>query len=116
MRSATEVFHSHLINRLKGDTENDITTNYATDVLLLTGTGAYQGHDGVRQSATELSNNLGKGGDFRYNHTLVDGDYAFLEWTARSPGGDVCDGADSFVIQDGLIVFQSIHYSLQKSS
>jgi hypothetical protein len=45
---------------------------------------------------------------------LVHGPYGYIEWRAREPGKSVEDGADSFLIEGGKIVFQSIHYSVQE--
>jgi hypothetical protein len=114
MRTTTEVFEDHLAKRLAGDVEGDIKENYAKDVVFLTGTGAFHGHDGVRHSAAELSEHVTKNTLFEYRHTLVEGDYAFLEWTARAEDRVVGDGADSFVIKNGKIVLQTIHYSVDK--
>lgn len=113
MRTTTEVFEDHLAKRLAGDVEGDIKTNYSKDVVFLTGTGAFEGHDGVRKSARELQQYVGDL-PFEYNHTLIKGDYAFLEWTAKGENKEVCDGADSFVIKNGKIILQTIHYSLKK--
>lgn len=44
---------------------------------------------------------------------LTSGDYAFLEWRGQSADIHVEDGADSFVIRDGRIVMQSIHYMVR---
>ena len=113
MRTTTEVFQDHLAKRLVGDVEGDIKENYSEDVVFLTGTGAFEGHEGVRKSAAELEHYVGSI-PFEYTHTLIRGDYAFLEWTASGDGRAVCDGADGFVIKDGKIVLQTIHYSVTK--
>ncbi|PAP95048.1 hypothetical protein CIT31_13225 [Mesorhizobium wenxiniae] len=42
----------------------------------------------------------------------VSGRYALLVWSAKSTRFDAVEGADSFVIENGKIVFQSIHYGL----
>lgn len=49
---------------------------------------------------------------------LVAGEMAFLEWTAASKKAIVEDGADSYLIRDGRIVAQTIHYTIsaQKTS
>lgn len=114
MRTTTEVFEDHLKKRLEGDVEGDIKENYAEDVILLTGTGAFEGHDGVRESAQELERYVGNI-PFEYNHTLVKDDYAFLEWTAKGEGRKVTDGADGFEIKDGKIVMQTIHYTVKEA-
>lgn len=48
---------------------------------------------------------------FDYDEILVDGDFGFLEWRGHgSDGTRVCDGADSYLVHDGRITAQSIHY------
>ena len=39
--------------------------------------------------------------------------FAFLEGTADSGHTRVRDGADSFVIEDGWLVAQTIHYTVE---
>jgi hypothetical protein len=114
MRTTTEVFEDHLAKRLVGDVEGDIRDNYAKDVVFLTGTGAFHGHDGARYSAKELNSYITEKAEFEYKHTLVDGDYAFLEWTASASDRLVGDGADGFVVKNGKIIFQTIHYNVEK--
>jgi hypothetical protein len=111
MRTTQEVFEDHLQKRLNGDLEADIQENFSPDVILLTGTGTFHGHRGVRQSAAELEKYLG-GAKFAYTTKIVEGGYAFLEWRGRNGSKHVKDGADSFVIKDGKIVMQTIHYSV----
>lgn len=114
MRTTTEVFEDHLAKRLEGDIESDIRQNYAEDVVFLTGTGVFHGHDGVRHSANELAMYFADKAVFEYRHTLIEGDYAFLEWTGKTGDKTVCDGADSFVIKEGKIILQTIHYTVDK--
>lgn len=68
-------------------------------------------HDGVRESAAELYRYFPKG-SFTYHIRLVDGEVALLVWTGRSPAGDIHDGVDSFVIRNGRIAAQTIHYNV----
>ena len=51
------------------------------------------------------------GATFEYTAQLVEGEVAFLEWTAHSESVRMVDGADSFFIRDGLVVAQTIHYT-----
>jgi ketosteroid isomerase-like protein len=113
-RSAAEVFEDHLRLRTANDAETDILTNYAEDVVLLTCTGVFRGHDGVRASAEELKKYF-PDGCYTYVRKVVDGEVAFLVWTGQSPVGEVRDGADSFVIRNGKIVAQTIHYMVDRS-
>lgn len=53
---------------------------------------------------------------FQYRTVLVEGEVGFLEWTADADGAKVEDGADSYVIHDGRIVAQTIHYTVIPTS
>jgi len=112
-RTPTEVIHDHLAKRLAGDIEGDIKQNFDKDILILSSFGVFKGHDGVRASAKLLDEKVGDA-VFHYNRTLVDRDYGFLEWSADSENVKVWDGADSFVVHDGKIVLQTIHYTAQR--
>ena len=113
-RSPREVLESHLALRKAGDLESDLAENYAEDVrLLTTGEGLNHGHDGVRKLAEVLRTYL-PDGNYAYEQVLVDGDVGMLTWTGRGDDAVVHDGADSFVIRDGLIRAQTIHYSTRE--
>lgn len=112
-RTTQEVFDDHLQKRKNGEPEKDVITNYAENVVMLTGTGIYYGHDGVRENIRQLNFYL-PNSTFEYKNVLVEGEYAFLEWHGHSADGTVRDGADSFVIREGKIVMQSIHYTVHK--
>jgi hypothetical protein len=113
-RSAQEVFDDHLREGKSGSVEEDFARNYAEDVVLLTGRGVYRGRDGLLHLAELLRKEL-PGARFEYRTRVVEGDVAFLEWTARADSAEVEDGADSFVIRDGRIVAQTIHYTVKRS-
>jgi hypothetical protein len=42
----------------------------------------------------------------------VDGETAYLEWSARSGERRVEDGVDTFLVRDGLIVVQTVRYTV----
>lgn len=80
-RTPRDVFEDHLQVSTEGSLKEDLVRNYAPDLVVLTGRGVYRGHDYLTQ--------------------LVEGDVAFLEWTARVDRARVDDGADSYVIRNG---------------
>jgi hypothetical protein len=45
----------------------------------------------------------------QYTNRLIEGRVAFLEWTLKAEHARVRDGVDSFVIENGWIVAQTIH-------
>lgn len=111
VKTTTEIVYSHLEFRLRGETGADICENFSEDVVILSSFGQFYGHDGVRNSARILSEQV-PDGVFTYRQTTVENNFAFLEWTANAREEKVCDGADSFVIDDGKIILQTIHYTL----
>lgn len=115
-RSTQEVFDDHLRLRGEGDPETDVARNYADDIIMLSETGIHRGRDGVRAAVAILNRSMPEG-TWEYPIRLVEGEYAFLEWTGRARDGrEVCDGADSFVVRDGRIVFQTMHYTVHGKS
>jgi hypothetical protein len=110
-RPTREVFEDHLRLRLAGKLEEDLQRNYAPDVVLLTSNSNARGHDALRMSARRLSQQL-PGARFEIVSKQVDGRFALLIWKATSDRFDALAGADSFVVEDGLIRLQTIHYRL----
>lgn len=110
-RDARGVFEDHLREATAGSIEADLRRNYAEDVVVLTGGGVHHGHEGLRELNRRLQRELPKA-VYRYRTKRVEGDVAFLEWTASAADVRVDDGADTFVIRDGRIVAQTIHYTV----
>jgi hypothetical protein len=111
IRSAEQVFLDHLRLAESGDIEADVRQNYSPDVVLLTGIGILRGHDGVRKSRELLARDAPRA-SVSYVTRLVEGEFAFLEWQAEAEAVQVNDGADAFLIRDGLIQCQAIHYTV----
>lgn len=112
-RSAQDVIADHLQQAKNGTLEDDLARNYAENAVFLSSRGIYRGHDGLRQLNKMLQDEL-PGATYEYCNQLVDDEMAFLEWTARSDGTAVEDGADSYLIREGRIVAQTIHYTVSK--
>lgn len=111
-RSPQEVLDDHLRESQDGSIENDLARNYSEDLVILTGRGVYRGHAGLRQLAGFLRNELPEG-RFEYRTRLVEGEVGFLEWSGYPAVAQVDDGADSYLIRDGPIVVQTIHYTVK---
>lgn len=114
-RIAHEVFDDHLRIGTEGTVEDDIERNYADTVVILSSDGVRRGHDGLREQASKLQREL-PNCTFHYGTRLVEGKIAFLEWSAEADGACVRDGADSYLIRDGRIIAQTIHYTIESGS
>ena len=111
-RSVKDIIESHLQNRKKGDIDRDIQENISPEIIILSNHGVFRGHQGVRHSSKILNQEL-PDAKFDYKKISIEEDYGFLEWSASSKNHKVEDGADSFVVRNEKIVFQSIHYQVK---
>lgn len=111
-RSAAEVFEEHL--RLAGEHrfEEDIERNASPGIVIFERRGIFRGREGARELARLLEQELPEA-PYVYTNRMVEGRVAFLEWTAEAEHARVRDGADSFLIEDGWIVAQTIHYTVE---
>lgn len=110
-RSPKEVLDDHLRESKDGSIDDDLARNYSKDLIVLTSRGVFRGHDGLRQLAALLRQELPES-RFEYITVLVEGEMGFLEWKGFSDTARVDDGADSYLIREGLIVAQTIHYTV----
>ena len=112
-RTTKEVIDDHLRLRLEAKLEEDLSQNYAEDVICLSLTGGHRGHDGIRQTASELDSAV-PAGSYQYDEVKEEGPVAMLVWSARGDGVRIDDGSDSFIVEDGLIKVQTIHYHVTR--
>ncbi len=124
-RSAQEVLEDHLniAQKWEGRTvdletvvEEDLRRNVAQDIVILTSRGTFRGHGGVMQLARMLGEELPEHEAFQYTYISVEGRMGFLEWTYEDSTTCVRDGADSYLIEGGKIVAQTIHYTVEQKS
>lgn len=111
MKETVAVIEDHLAKRLAKRIDEDIKANYDENVLMLTGRGMFMGHKGVKRCAEELNDAI-ENPHFVYNKILTEDRFAYLEWVAESEDKEITDGADSLVVENGKIVFQSVHYTV----
>jgi hypothetical protein len=94
--------------------EVDLERNTSKDIVILINRGTFRGHEGVRELARMLGEELPEQRSFEYTYKAVEGKMAFLEWAYEDANVMVRDGADSFLIEDGKIVAQTIHYTVEQ--
>ena len=112
-RTAREVLEDHLrLASVPDGFETDLARNVAEDVVVLTGRGVFRGIPGVRELARQLMSEI-PGGRWTYVNRLVEGRMGFLEWTVDEGPFRSRVGADSYLIEDGRIRMQTIHYTVE---
>jgi hypothetical protein len=120
-RSAQEVLDDHLgiANTWGQDmdleqiVEEDLRRNVSEEIVILMNRGTFHGHAGVMELAKMLGEELPQHRAFEYTYRAAEGKMAFLEWTYEDDEVKVADGADSYLIEGGKIVAQTIHYTVE---
>jgi hypothetical protein len=85
-----------------------ILSDYAPDAVLFTPDGPLKGADAIRPFFQAMLAEFGKPGTaFSMKHKFVEGDYAYVLWTADTADNVYELGTDTTVVRDGKIVAQS---------
>lgn len=113
VRSTREVLEDHLDRRRRGDLDGDIEQNYHPDVVCLSLTGVRRGAQGLREQAAELDEAL-PDATFRYRELIVADDVGMEVWDGGSKTAVVREGTDTFVVREGRIVAQTVHYHVDR--
>jgi ketosteroid isomerase-like protein len=107
MVSTKDVVDHHLKCFDEGDL-NGILSDYAPGAVLFTPDGPLRGADAIRPLFQAMIAEFGKpGAVFSMKQQSVEGDYAYILWTAETADHVYEVGTDTFVVRDGKIVVQS---------
>jgi ketosteroid isomerase-like protein len=107
MTSTRDVINHHLQAFGKRDLEG-ILSDYAPGAVFFTEHGPLRGVDAIRPLFEALIAGFEKpGATFSMKQQLVEGEYAYILWTAETADIVYELGTDTFVVRDGKIVAQS---------
>lgn len=108
MKTAKEVLDHHLTCFANRDLDG-LMADYSTDALLFGIEGTLRGRDAIRPVFDRFFAEFAKPGlSFSRNQLLIEGDYAFIVWTADTADNSYELGSDTFVIQNGSIRLQAL--------
>jgi len=122
-RTAREVLDDHLNLAQKWEgaevdletvVRDDLERNVSQEIVVLTNRGTFHRYEGVMELALMLGEELPEHNAFQYTYVSAVGRMAFLEWAYEDATTRVRDGADSYLIEDGKIVAQTIHYTVEQ--
>lgn len=113
-RPPAAVLDDHLRAAREESIDDDLRRNFSHDLVILTQDGVARGHEGLRRLNRKLQREL-PGATYTYHAKVVEGEVALLVWSARSESGraQVRDGADTYVIREGHVVAQTVHYTVE---
>ena len=107
MTSTKEVLEHHLKCFGEGDLKG-ILSDYAPDAIMFTPDGPLRGVDAMRPLFQAMIAEFGKpGAVVSMKQQSVDGEYAYILWTAETADNVYEMATDTFVVRDGKIVAQS---------
>jgi len=110
--SAREVVEQHLKCFREGDL-NGILSDYAPGAVFFTPDGTLKGVDEIRPLFQAMIAEFQKpGAVFNMEHQTVEGDFAYILWTAETADNVYELGTDTFVVRDGRIVAQSFTHKI----
>ena len=116
MTATADVVEHHLKSFGEGDLDG-ILSDYAPDAVLFTPEGPLKGRDAIRSLFVAMLAEFGKPGtDFSLSRQFVDGEHAYIVWTAQTAENLYELGTDTFFVQDGKIAVQSFAAKVMRRS
>src|SRR4051812_40335141 len=105
--STSDVLDRHLKYFAEHDIEG-VLADYSSDAVMFLPTGPLKGPGAIKPLFEALVTEFAKpGSSFNMQQRSVDGDHAYIVWTAETADNSYELATDTFVVQDGKIVAQS---------
>ena len=105
--STKDVLDHHLKCFGEGNLEG-ILADYSSDAVVFMPTGPLKGPDAMKPVFQTIFSEFAKpGASFVMHQQCIDGDYAYILWSAETADNYYEVASDTFVVQDGKIVAQS---------
>jgi len=107
MKSTNDVLDHHLKAIEQGDVDA-VLSDYAPDAVLFKEDGVFKGADAIRPVFEKFVAEFQKPGTtISTKQRLVEGDYAYMVWTADTADNVYELATDTFFVKQGQIVAQS---------
>ena len=107
MASTKDVLDHHMRSFDEGDLKA-VLADYAPGAVMFTPEGPLKGVEAIRPMFQAMIAEFGKPGTaFDMKQLSIDGDYAYILWTAETADNVYEVATDTFVVRDGKIVAQS---------
>lgn len=107
MQATQEVLDRHLTSFAELDLAG-IMADYAPDAVLFTADGPLRGPGAIRPLFVAMLAEFGQpGATFTLQRMHVDGDHAFIVWSAATAANVYEFATDTFVVRSGRIAVQS---------
>jgi ketosteroid isomerase-like protein len=107
MVSTRDVLDRHLKCFAEYDLDG-VLADYSSDAVLFVPTGTFRGSAAIKPLFQTLVSEFAKpGSSFTMQQRCVEGDHAYIVWTAETADNSYEFATDTFVVRNGKIVAQS---------
>jgi ketosteroid isomerase-like protein len=105
--STSDVLDRHLKSFSEHDVDG-VVADYSPDAVLFLPTGPLKGPDAIKPLFQTLISEFAKPGSlFELQQRSIEGDHAYILWTAETADNSYEFATDTFVVRNGKIVAQS---------
>ena len=112
MVSTSDVLDRHLKSFAEYDVDG-VVADYSSDAVLFAPTGPLKGPDAIRPLFEALISEFAKpGSSFTMQLRCIEGDHAYILWTAETADNSYEFATDTFVVRNGKIIAQSFNLPL----
>jgi ketosteroid isomerase-like protein len=106
--ASTKIVLDHHLQCFDAGDLTGILSDYAPGAILFTPNGPLKSTDAIRSLFQMIFAEFGKPGTtFSMKQQSVEGEFAYIVWTAETADNVYEVGTDTFVVRDGKIVAQS---------
>ena len=107
MPTTSDVLDQHLKSFCNNDLDG-ILSDYSSDAVLFTPGSPLKGTDAIKRFFQGFLSEFAKpGASFSMGEQCVEGDYAYILWTAETADNSYEAATDTFIVRNGKIVAQS---------
>jgi ketosteroid isomerase-like protein len=107
MLSTSDVLDRHMKSFADHDL-NGVLADYSSDAVLFVPGGPLRGPGAIKPLFESFFTEFAKpGASFRMQQQWIEGDHAFILWTAETADNSYEFATDTFVVRNGKIVAQS---------
>ena len=106
MVSTSDVLDRHLKSFAEYDVDG-VLADYSSDAVLFTPTGPLKGPDAIKPLFQALVSEFAKpGSSFTMQQRCIEGDHAYILWSAETADNSYEFATDTFVVRNGKIIAQ----------
>ena len=117
MSTKTEAVIDHHLEAVGDGDIDEIMLDYTGDSVLITPKRTLSNINEITALFSKfITDVIPPGCDFELSKKIINGDIAYLIWSAESDNFRIPFGTDTFIIEDGKIATQTVAMVLEKKS